>query len=256
MTSLVWVLLAASPWEPLAEGVETRTLRLGTLDDVHVVRVTPGAATLDLALASQAQSDPRTASDWVHRSGAVAGINAGMFESDYRSNTGHLQCGKHINQAHWKSQYQSVLAFRPKDPKLPAFTMVDLDQSGAHETLEKYECLVQNLRLIRAPGENVWQPTKRKWSEAAAALDKDGRLLLLFSRKPISMDAYAKALLDSDLDVVRAMHLEGGPEASLSLRAGKTVVDLNGSFETGFVENDSVASQQPLPNVLLVVARH
>src|SRR6185295_19174021 len=122
----------------------------------------------------------------------------GMFETDFRSNTGHLECGKHINQARWKSQYQSVLAFRPKDEKLPAFTMVDLDQSGAHETLEKYDCLVQNLRLIRAPGESVWQPTKRKWSEAAEALDSEGRLLLLFSRNPISMDRYAQALLLSD----------------------------------------------------------
>jgi hypothetical protein len=114
---------------------------------------------------------------------------------------------------------------------------------------------VQNLRLVRAPGENVWQPTHRKWSEAALALDKDGRLLLLFSRKPISMDLYAKALLGSDLNVVRAMHLEGGPEASLSLRTKAEQVDFNGSFETGFVENDKVAAQQAIPNVLLVLGK-
>jgi hypothetical protein len=256
MTALALMVLAASPWEHLAEGVETRTMRLGSLDGVHVVRVTPGVAKLQLGLASEAKSDPRTAADWAKKSGAVAVINAGMYEPDYRSNTGHLHCGKHVNQAAWKSQYQSVLAFNPKDPKLPAFTMIDLDQSGAMETLEKYQCVVQNLRLVRAPGENVWQPTRRKWSESAAALDNEGRLLLLFSRSPISMDAYARALLASDLGVVRAMHLEGGPEASLSLRStAAQYADFNGSFETGFVENDSVASQQPLPNVLLVMGR-
>lgn len=234
---LLMLVLAASPWQPLVAGVETRTMRLEGLGTVNVVRVTPGAAKLDVGLA-----DPRTAGAWLSRTGAVAVINAGMYETDYRSNTGHLHCGARVNQARWNPLYQSVLAFNPKDPKLPAFTMVDLDQSGARETLEKYDCVVQNLRLIRAPGENVWQPTKRKWSEAALALDKEGRLLLLFSSTPMAMDAYTKALLASDLGVVRAMHLDGAGPASLSLRDGERRVDLGGD-----------GAQLPLPNVLVVL---
>ncbi len=254
MIALLVVLAAADAgWQPLAEGVETRALRLeGVAEPLHVVRVTPGVATLSLGLASEVHSDTRTAADWVKRGNAVAGINAGMFERDYRSNTGHLQCGAHVNQAAWNATYQSVLAFRPKDPKLPAFTMVDLDQSGAKETLAKYDCVIQNLRLVRAPGTNVWQPTKRRWSEAALALDDHGRLLMLFSRSPLSMDDYVNKLLATDLGVVRAMHLEGGPEASLSLRTPGGVANFNGSYESGFVENESVTAQQPLPNVLMV----
>ena len=34
------------------------------------------------------------------------------------------------------------------------------------------------------------------------------------------------------------MHVEGGPEASLSVHAGGVDLDLNGSYETGFNEND------------------
>jgi len=254
MIALLVVLASADAgWQPLAAGVETRALRLdGVTEPLHVVRVTPGVASLSLGLASEAHSDERTAADWVKRGDAVAGINAGMFERDHRSNTGHLQCGAHVNQAAWKSAYQSVLAFRPKDPKLPAFTMVDLDQSGAKETIAKYECVIQNLRLVRAPGTNVWQPTKRRWSEAALALDDHGRLLMLFSRSPMSMNDYVNKLLASDLGIVRAMHLEGGPEASLSLRASGKSVSFNGSYETGFIEDESVVEQQPLPNVLMV----
>jgi hypothetical protein len=239
---LVMLLLAASPWQPLAVGVETRTMRLEDLGELRVVRVTPGKAKLALGLVSQERSLPRTAAEWLDHTKALAAINAGMYDTDLRSNVGHLHCGAHVNQARWSTQYQSALAFNPKDPKLPAFTMVDLDQSGARETVEKYDCVVQNLRLIRAPGENVWQPTKRKWSEAALALDKDGRLLLLFSRAPMAMDDYAKALLASDLNVVRAMHLDGAAPASLSVRGSDGRVDLGGD-----------GAQQPLPNVLLVL---
>jgi hypothetical protein len=45
------------------------------------------------------------------------------------------------------------------------------------------------------------------------------------------------------------MHAEGGPEASLSVR-GAVKLDLSGSFETGFVENDLNMRQWAIPNVL------
>ena len=52
------------------------------------------------------------------------------------------------------------------------------------------------------------------------------------------------------------MHLKGGPEASLSTHAGGLDLDLRGSYETEFNENDTNAVQWPVPNVLSVrVAR-
>jgi hypothetical protein len=178
-------------------------------------------------------------SQWLRVYGAIAAINAGMYERDLRSSSGHMRCGTHVNQGTWRTDYLSVLAFRPIDETLPPFTIVDLDQSGARETLEKYQCVVQNLRLIRAPGENVWQPTHRKWPEAAAALDRQGRLLLIFSPTPLSMNVFADRLLGSDLELVRAMHLDGGPPASLTVKVGPTIVDYP-------------SSQEIVPNVLLV----
>jgi hypothetical protein len=57
-------------------------------------------------------------------------------------------------------------------------------------------------------------------------------------------------LLHLPLDITQAMHLEGGPEASLSIHAGGVDLDLCGSYETGFEENDANAKQWPIPNVL------
>jgi hypothetical protein len=52
-----------------------------------------------------------------------------------------------------------------------------------------------------------------------------------------------------------AMHVEGGPEASLSIHAGGVNLDLNGSYETDFNENDDERRQWPIPNVLGVQRR-
>jgi len=50
------------------------------------------------------------------------------------------------------------------------------------------------------------------------------------------------------------MHVEGGPEASLSIHTGELELDLSGSCETGFNANDLNHTQWPIPNVLGVRA--
>jgi hypothetical protein len=230
MLPLPLLLLAATDWVVLAPGVEWRSD-----DGLQIVRV--GApATIDVA-----SGERRTAAEWARQTHAVAVTNASMFLGDLRTSAGHLHCGGLTNQPAWSGDYQSVLAFRPLVPGLPPFTVIDRDQSGAAQTLSRYGCAVQNLRLIRAPGEGVWRAPPRRWAESALALDRSGRLLLVFSKKPVSMETLIDRLLTSDLQIVRAMHLDGGPEASLSVHAGMTQLDLT-------------AGREPvaLPNVLVV----
>ena len=179
----------------------------------------------------------------------MVAINAGMFETDYRSNVGFLRSGAHLNNPRWNT-YQSALAFGPGT----AF-MADLDAPDAKQRLEPVDTVIQNLRLIRAGGVNVWKPGPRKWSEAAVAADDQRRILFLFSRSPLSMKEFGDKLLAMPLHITHAMHVEGGPEASLSIRAGSRKIDLSGSYETGFNENDGNAGQWPLPNVIGVVPR-
>jgi len=135
---------------------------------------------------------------------------------------------------------------------VPAAVMVDLDAPGAEAGLAAYGTVVQNLRLIRAPGRGVWGKQERRWSEAAVAADKSGRILFIFSRRPYAMQELNDKLLALPLGITAAMHVEGGPEASLSIHAGGVDLDLNGSFETGFNENDDERAQWPIPNLLAV----
>lgn len=256
----VFAAVTAAPprWQVLERGVEYATFTLvskPTAGDglLHVVRIDPNQVELRAVLASEQQVPLRTAGDWAEGLGLSVAINAGMFQTDYQSNVGYLRNGTHANNRNWSTKYLSVLAFGAKRPGLPSAVLLDLDAPGAREALADYHTVIQNLRLIRGEGQNVWKPGRRQWSEAAIGIDRSGRILFLFSRTPFSMNSLNERLLKLPLEITRAMHVEGGPEASLSIRTKGLSVDLSGSFETGFNETEESRRQWPIPNVVGVV---
>ena len=228
---------ATAQWRTLQPGVE-----YAQISTLHVVRIDPARAKVRAAMSSQENIPPQTTAAWCRRKNLAVAINLGMFQTDGRSNVGYLRQGKHVNNPRWNG-YQSILAI---GPGARWFEQKPPDEA-------KYDLVVQNLRLIAPPGKNVWSPTPRRWSEAAIAMDSHGRLLFLFSRVPYAMPDFNRLILGLPLDITRAMHVEGGPEASLSIHAGNVNVDLAGSFETGFLEDDSNTRQWAIPNVLGVV---
>jgi hypothetical protein len=252
----------ALAWMNLAPGIEYATVTLekapGISDGrLHIVRIIVGpfrggGAAFNVKLASL-EGQPRTAGAWADKHGFVAVINAGMYQTDGRTNVGFLRDGQHVNNPRWNA-YQSVLALSPYgaafDRPVPNAVILDRDAPGFAGRSAEYATLVQNLRLIKAPGVNVWQANGRRWSEAAIAMTRQGRILFLFTRTPYEMIDFNRRLLALPLDIVSAMHVEGGPEASLSIRAPGLKLDLAGSFETGFRENDGNGVQWALPNVI------
>ena len=113
-----------------------------------------------------------------------------------------------------------MLAFEPKKTTVPPAVMIDLDTPDATARLADYGAAVQNLRLIRAPGRGVWGTQERRWSEAAVAMDNQGRIPFIFARHPFAMADLNAKLLALPLAITHAMHVEGGPEASLSIHTG------------------------------------
>lgn len=267
---------ASIKWQTLQPGVELARIELGTQVPIGdnrliAVRIDPRRAQLKLALSSATRQKPQSAAKWCATQGFAVAINAGMFRDDGKTNVGHLVDGAHVNNPRWVGKYKSALALRPRatgkggergepaerdELAEPLATMVDLDDPGAQESLTSYPTVVQNLRLIKGEksvGKNVWTGKLRRWSEAAVAMDAQAHILFLFSRTPFSMAEFNRLVLALPLGVVRAMHVEGGPEASLSIHAGGIDEDYFGSYETGFVEHDGNDHAWELPNVIGVV---
>jgi hypothetical protein len=242
-------------WRSLQPGLEYalfegRAAGLDADESIHVVRIDPARAPIVAAMASAVDRQPRTAGLWCRDRGLAVAINLGMYRQDHLTNVGHAHTDSHVNNAGWSKSYKSALAFAPRRKQIPAATMVDLDVPEARAALDDYGAVVQNLRLIRAPGRGVWGQQDRRWSEAAVATDKAGHVLFIFTRRPYAMAELNARLLGLPLGITHAMHVEGGPEASLSIHAGGVDLDLNGSYETGFNESDGEPSQWPIPNVL------
>jgi hypothetical protein len=248
---------AAGPtWKTLQRGVEYAEVGAGGKGDgaarIHVVRIDPAQAPLVAVMASAVDKRQRTAAAWCRERKLAVAINLGMYRDDKLTNVGHAHAPGHVNNAHWSEKYKTALAFGPKQTGLRAAEMVDLDAPGAEAGLAAYGTVIQNLRLIRAPGHGVWGKQERRWSEAAVAADNAGRILFIFSRHPYAMQDFNDTLLALPLGIITAMHVEGGPEASLSIHAGGVDLDLNGSYETGFNENDGEKAQWPIPNLIAV----
>jgi hypothetical protein len=220
---------------------------------IHLVRIDPRLRRLEAVMSGGDDAKLRTAEKWCRERHLAVAINMGMYEQDRQTNTGYARKDGYLNNGHWGAKYRAALGFAPtKAGAAPTF-MADLDNPADQARLADYGTVIQNLRLIRA-GHNMWQKQDRRWSEAAVGVDKQGRVLFIFSRYPHTMKELNDILLALPLNLDGAMHVEGGPEASLSIHAGGVNVDLNGSYETGFVENDSEARQWPIPNVLGVRA--
>ncbi len=252
---------AVPVWRSLGRGAEYAVIPLRPRPAIgdgqlHVVRVDPALATLRARIAAQLGGGPRTARGWCDGPRVAAVINAGMYDRDLSTHTGFLRVGDRIASARWVRKYSSILLLGARLANLPAATIRDAPPGSRAADFAGYDTVIQNLRLIRDPAVNVWAPSDRRWSEAAIALDRGGRILFLFCRSPLTMHDFNALVTSLPLGVMRAMHVEGGPEASLSVRGPGIEVDLAGSYETGFNAADDNVKQWPLPNVVTVeVAR-
>ena len=253
---------AATPiqWAMLEPGIEYATIDPPGPEDlpidgrIHVVRIDPRRRKLEAVMSGGDDAKLRTAGAWCRERKLAVAINMGMYEKDGQTNTGYARKAGYVNNGHWGGKYKAALGFAPTKAGAAPILMADLDKPGDQTRLADYGTVVQNLRLIRG-GQNMWTKQDRRWSEAAVAVDKQGRVLFIFCRYPHAMKELNDLLLALPLGIDTAMHVEGGPEASLSIHAGKVNLDLNGSYETGFVENDGEGRQWPIPNVLGVRAR-
>ena len=68
-----------------------------------------------------------------------------------------------------------------------------------------------------------------------------------------AMADFNAALIDLDIGIVCAQHLEGGPEAQLYIQFGD--LERVGSYETGFNHDDDNEHAWRIPNVIGVRAR-
>jgi len=250
-------------WRTLEPGLELGVFRApspSAIGDskIHVVRVDPEHLSLALRMSSkEGLGENLTVKEWAYREGLLAGINASMFQTDYRTSVELMVSGGHVNNARVGGN-KAVLAFDPKPDApegLPSVRIIDRGCEELDALRPHYGTLVQSIRMVSCKGANTWSQQPRIWSHACIGIDGKGRPLLIHARSPWSTHDFIDLLLQLPLDLRQLQYSEGGPEAQLYVNAGDVELERVGSYETGFWENDGNHYAWAVPNVIGVVRK-
>ncbi len=209
------------------------------------------------------QESTRTASAWARHLGAVAVWNPGMFEPDGRA-TGYTRSGTFVSQPAVRRNALYGGFFTVSEGRasvvqvaLPGGTgtyrpYTELGQAD-RATLDAAELVSQSLTVM-AQGRGVYPPRTRYWSELAYGVDRQGRVVVVFSRYPYEMREFGARVAALDIGITDLVHGEGGPEATLAVAAPGLQWSTMGSYETGFWD-DRNHEEWALPAVIAVVPR-
>jgi uncharacterized protein YigE (DUF2233 family) len=216
---------------------------------VTLVHVDPSKFQLRL-LTAVAEGGSRTAPDWARDFGATGIINASMFAPDQRS-IGLLVAGARVNRDKDNEKLGAFLAFDPVDAHDPPLVMTGRDCEGFDlaRLRRGYRSIVQNYRLLDCDGKPVTWKDPRRFSAAAVGVDANGHAVFVHTRAPAQMSEFAAILAARGLR--GAMYVEGGPEASLYVRAGDgEVAEVGNSLlgNTAFIKIPNVLAFQPKEN--------
>ncbi|MFO7657168.1 MAG: phosphodiester glycosidase family protein [Bacteroidales bacterium] len=244
-----------SPWIHIDDGlyigrfIAQQKSQYGN-SEIIVIKIDPEIYTFRLLSAAEMNHQNLNTRQWCEKYNLIGAVNAGMFQADYKSNVGYMKNFDYTNNRRISPSYHSVAAFNPKDSLNPSFRIIDTDEMEIQQFIDHYHTVIQNLRLIKSPAQNRWSQQEKMWSEAALGQDREGNVLFIFSRSPYSMHDFNKILIQLPIDIVNAMHLEGGPEASLYFNFNGIEIEGAGSYETNFNENDNNDYPSTLPNVI------
>lgn len=240
----------AVPWDVLEPGLEFGRFVLPAVDGgaaVNVLRIDPGRHELVLLNASANDDVPLTPRQWARSRGLVSVINASMFQEDLLTSVSLMRTGEHVNNS-YQSRDKTILAFDPLADELPDVMIIDRECESFSDWKPRYGTLIQSIRMISCKGRNVWRAEGKRSSVSAVALDSSGRVLFIHSAHALSTHDLIDSLLVLPMDIVRAMYVEGGPQAQLYVESSGRIMEFSGKLNPLFGNTGGLA--WPLPNVI------
>lgn len=217
---------------------------------ITILKIDPHIYDFQLLSISEYKHDALTMPEWCKKYNLLGAINAGMYQEDMSSNVGFMKNFDHVNNSHVNSSHYSLAAFHPVDSTAAPFFIFDIDDYPADSVLARYNSVVQNLRLIKRPGENRWFEADKRWPEAAIGQDKNGNVLFIYCRAPLTMTELNEALLSLPIHIVAAMHAEGGQPASMHFSHNGFVISTSGTGDTKFDADGTALNAPAVPNVI------
>lgn len=215
---LLSLAMPAHAWQNLESGLDFAEFALGRQDQaISVLRIDPGH--FHFVLCSATSPDKaQTLPQWAKQYELLAAINASMYLKDGQTSTGYLRHKDLVNNPRIHHGFGAFFVANPKKEDLPKVAILERDEPGLFKTLDQYELVIQNFRLITRQGRIPWPRSGPAHPIACVGIDRNGNVLFILCKIAVSAYALASELLKLPLELSSAMYVEGGFEAELYVR--------------------------------------
>lgn len=246
------------PWTILADGLlyaEVDAPEKSVVNDskLTILKIDVHKFDFDFLTASEHGKRLRTAEEWATEFDKTIIINAGMYSYNrMHSNKGYMKNYSHLNNPVKSSYYNGILAMHPKDKKKTAFEIIDITYQDWEKVKTQYHSLCQGMRMIGEKGEGMEfaKRPNQSCSMILTATDDKGNMYIVYTRSPYTHRAMIGFLQGLPFEIRTTVYLEGGPEASLYINTGDTVIAKFGSYVSNTCDNDDNDHFWKIPNVI------
>jgi uncharacterized protein YigE (DUF2233 family) len=226
---------ADDEWVAGAHGIELRHMRLArkpgqAATPLLVARIDPAQVRLRVAYEPQR---PRSIRRWFSDEQSLLAVNGGFFTEQYRSTALVISDGVASGTSY--AGFGGMLAVAP-DGGVALRALRD----QPYDSDEPLAQAMQSFPMLVFPGGAPadFQDNGGRARRTALALDRAGHLLVIVCpSSALTLRELADWLLQSDLDIDRALNLDGGPSTGMILADGSADAQID--------------SLGPLPLVLL-----
>jgi hypothetical protein len=244
-------------WKKLSEGIElceNDAPKQSEINDskLTILKIDPRKFDFFLFTATELQNQTFTADKWADTFDLNVVVNAGMYElANGLIHRGYMKNYGHLNNSVFNAGYNSMIALNPMDSLQADFTILDLKCSPWEKVKNNYNCYAQGMRMIDCNGNALsWNKKNQSCSMLVAALDAKGNIYYIFSRSPYTHNEMIAFIQSFPFKLTNAIYIEGGPETSLYIKVGDTVIEKIGSYVSQTYPNDDNDHFWKLPNVI------
>jgi hypothetical protein len=252
-----------SGWYQLGKGLsfkEQDAPEKSILNDskLFVLKIDPLLCDFQLLCASEHHQLNRAADQWGSDFAMNVVVNAGMFNmANKKTSKGYLKNFSHYNNPHINNNYNVMMAMNPRSGSDTSMIITDITCRNRDTVQNRYQTICQGMRMIDCNGNPLaWDKRPgQACSMVLGATDTAGNIYFVFVRSPYTHQKMIGFLFGLIPDIRTTVYLEGGPEASLYIQTGDTIISKMGSYVSKSYPNDRNDHFWEIPNVIGVRSR-
>lgn len=225
---------------------------------LFILKANPLLCTFGILSTSENKNQNKPADLWAKEFGMNVVVNAGMFNmANKRTNKGYLKNYSHFNNSHLNGRYNVMMAMNPGHLSDTAMLITDMTCRNWESLRSNYHTLCQGMRMIDGSGNPLaWDKRPgQSCSMVIGATDISGNIYFLFTRSPYTHQQVIRYLMRLIPNIRTTVYLEGGPEASLYVQTGDTIISKFGSYVSKTYANDNNDHFWKIPNVIGIRSR-